>query len=232
MFKELFILSFCFFCCFTAQVYTTTKSQIKAVVFDFGGVISNANREPIIKFLMDTFDISEKELAIALNKMKEFIAKDGLEDEFWNKYALSRYIVLPSGWFTLYESIKMSVFIEIPQTMKIVKELQSQGYLTPMLSNVSDYQAKIIRRLGYYDYFNPVLLSYEIGCEKPDAQAYQTLLERLKLSASAVLFVDDLKANVDAAKKVGIDSIEFINGEQLRKELEKRGILLAAPLVR
>ena len=76
-----------------------------------------------------------------------------------------------------------------PESLAIVKTLQSQGYQTAMLSDVTQYQAEIIRKMGYYDLFTPVLLSCEIGVKKPNPEAFQTLLQKLKLPASSVLFI-------------------------------------------
>ena len=136
---------------------------------------------------------------------------------------LRKKIILPSDWFDQFGAVIKGSITEIPETVVIIKELQSQGYQTAMLSDVTEYQAKIIRKMGYYDLFNPVLLSYEIGVEKPNPEAFKILLRRLNLSASFVIFIDDKIENVEAARKLGIDAIQFINPNQLQKELEGRG---------
>lgn len=104
----------------------------------------------------------------------------------------------------------------------MVKILQRRGYRTAMLSDVTQYQAEIIRKMGYYDLFSPLLLSYEIGVKKPNPEAFRILLKTLNLPASSVLFIDDRTENVEAAKKEGIDSIQFTSPLQLQKDLEKR----------
>ena len=91
-----------------------------------------------------------------------------------------------------------------------------------MLSDVTQYQAKIIRKMGYYDLFQPALLSYEIGVEKPHSEAFEILLKKLHLPPAAVVFVDDKSENVVAAKRQGIDVIQFISPKQLQDDLEKR----------
>lgn len=101
------------------------------------------------------------------------------------------------------------------------------GYQTGMLSDVTQYQAEVIRKMGYYDLFHPVLLSYEIGVKKPNPEAFKILLETLQKPASHVLFIDDRQENIESAKSLGIDSIQFISPEQLKKELEERGLELS-----
>lgn len=134
---------------------------------------------------------------------------------------------MPNDWFNQFGVIIKESITEMPESLAIVKTLQSQGYQTAMLSDVTQYQAEIIRKMGYYDLFTPVLLSCEIGVKKPNPEAFQTLLQKLKLPASSVLFIDDRIENVEAARKQGIDSIQFISPEQLKEELEKRGFDLS-----
>ena len=95
-----------------------------------------------------------------------------------------------------------------------------------MLSDVTQYQAEIVRKIGYYDLFSPVLLSYEIGVKKPNPEAFKILLEKLQKPASSVIFIDDKIENVEAARNFGIDSIHFTNPGQLKKELTDKGLSL------
>lgn len=104
--------------------------------------------------------------------------------------------------------------------------MQDNGYQTAMLSDVTQYQAEIIRKMGYYDLFSPVLLSYEIGIKKPNPKAFKILLEKIQKSASSVIFIDDRIENGEAAKNLGIDSIQFISPKQLKKELIERDFSL------
>ncbi len=193
------------------------------VVFDFGGVIAHPNRTQMSNFLINSFNISEDELSSALRNMQNYISMGGSEKEFWEHYAVSKKIMLPNDWFNQFGVVIKKSITEIPETLILVKALQSQGYQIAMLSDVTQYQAEIIRKMGYYDLFNPVLLSYEIGVKKPNPEAFQILLQTLKRPASSLLFIDDRSENVEAAKNQGIDAIHFINPKQLKEQLERRG---------
>lgn len=80
--------------------------------------------------------------------------------------------------------------------------------------------AQTIRKRGFYDPFNPVLISYEIGASKPDPRAYQILLDRLKIAPDQCIFIDDRIENVEAACALGIHGILYQSPAQLKKELE------------
>ena len=203
------------------------KQHVQIVVFDFGGVIAQANTTQMSNFLINSFNINKDELSSALRDMQNYVSKGGSEKQFWEQFAISKRITLPNDWFNQFGIVIQQSITEMPESLTIVKTLQSQGYQTAMLSDVTQYQAEIIRKMGYYDLFTPVLLSYEIGVKKPNPEAFQILLKKLKLPAPSVLFIDDRIENVEAAKNQGIDSIQFINPEQLKDELEKRGFDLS-----
>lgn len=228
MTKKLLIVLFYICSYLSIEIVSAAQKPDRCViVFDFGGVIAQANTAQMTDFLMQSFKINKVELSNALKEMQSFIAKGGSEKQFWEQFALSQGVTLADHWFDQFGVIIKKSITEIPETLLIVKALQKQGYQTAMLSDVTQYQAEIVRKMGYYDLFNPVLLSYEIGVKKPHPEAFKILLEKLQVPAAHVLFIDDRIENVEAAKNLGIDSIQFINPEQLKKELEKRGIYLS-----
>lgn len=217
------LLILCLVSFFMSVATAQAEQPIKAVVFDFGGVIAQADTTQMSNFLINSFNINKEELSSALRDMQTYVSKGGSEKQFWEQFAISKKISLPNDWFDQFGIVIKKSITEMPESLLIVKTLQSQGYQTAMLSDVTQYQAEIIRKMGYYDLFTPVLLSYEIRVKKPNPEAFQILLKKLNLPASSVLFIDDRMENVEAAKKQGIDSIQFVNPEQLKKELEKRG---------
>lgn len=202
------------------------ETDISVVVFDFGGVVCKAETNQMKDFLLNSFNIDKKELSNAFRDMQSFLLIGGSEKQFWEQYASSKKMTLANNWYDEFGAIIKKSITEIPETLVIIGALQNQGYQTAMLSDVTQYQAEIIRKMGYYDLFNPVLLSYEIGVQKPNPEVFKVLLEKLQVSASHVLFIDDRIENVEAAEKLGIDSIQFVNPEQLKKEFEKRGFNL------
>ncbi len=226
--QKLIVWTACLFSFFTSIAIAQTPTKVKAIGFDFGGVIAKIDRVTIIQFLKETFQLSEQELKPVLGKWKQVLLNGGNEKEFWKNTADSRGIVLPDGWFDEYD--KVTGFTDIPGMIAIVKSLQSQGFQTPMLSNIHHHQANVVRKFDYYALFDPVLLSYEIGYEKPQKEAYTILLEKLQLSPWEVVFVDDQIENVDAAKSLGIDAIHFTSPCQLVEDLRVRNIPLPKEL--
>lgn len=206
------------------ELNAAKNAEISVIVFDFGGVIAEANTTKMSDFLMNSFHFDKDSLSVALRNMQIYISKGGSEKEYWEEYARFNEIDLPNDWIDQWGAVIKESLSEIPGTIEIVKALQAQGYQTAMLSDVTEYQAEIVRKMGYYDLFNPVLLSYAIGVKKPNPEAFKILLNTLQKPASEVIFIDDRAENVNAAIALGIDSIQFKGSEQLKKELLERGV--------
>jgi epoxide hydrolase-like predicted phosphatase len=204
---------------------TASLSATQAVVFDWGNVIGFDDRSVVVKFMCDSFHISEPEFESA-NLEKRKATKAGKSDvEFWIEFAKKNGVQLPKDWAEKYiATLKGSVGAD-PEMYMIVDQLKKKGIRVGMLSNINDRYTKLIRDFGFYEPFDPCLLSCEMGLEKPDPKAYELLLNTMKLPAEEVVFIDDKAENVDAAKKMGIDAIVFESSQQIREELVKREIL-------
>lgn len=198
-----------------------SANEPPVIVFDFGGVIAQADTVKMGNFLLDTFDIEPEELSIAFRKMLE---QGGSEEEFWREFAATKSIELQDDWMDQFGVVIAESITEIPGTLEIAQELRSQGYQIAILSDMTQYQAEVIRKAGYFDLFDPVLLSHENRVKKPQPEAFQILLKRLDKPASSVIFTDDRIENVEAAQLQGIDAIHFITPEQFKKDLESKGI--------
>lgn len=201
-----------------------TPTKIKAIVFDFGSVIAKTDKEEVAQFIAESFNISQEEALQSLNQLKMNILKGQQEDDFWIDYAKSHSIALPNNWIAKLNEKRSIALKPISGMLDLVKNLHRQGFQIALLSNVRESQAKIKRELGYYEFFNPVILSYKVGLSKPDPKIFYLLLKQLNLSADQVLFIDNKEVNIKAAQSIGIDGIEFINREQLIKALAERGL--------
>lgn len=200
------------------------STQIKAIVFDFGSVIAKTDRQKISDYISQSFNISEEESAKALLGLKENRQNDGAEMDYWLKFAKLKKKKLPDDWLLRLNEVRFNALEEVPGMVNLVKCLKKQGYQTALLSNVRKSQAQIKRKLGFYDLFHPVLLSYETGFRKPDPKAYKLLLKKLNLPPEQVFFIDNKVENVTAAKSLGMDAIQFVSPEQLIEALKQRGL--------
>lgn len=226
-FKIIFSVSILSFLLLKTQLQCSDR--IQAVVFDFGGVVAQVDRSEALRFLATSFKCTEKEARDVLKALIQHLASGGNEEKFWKAYLSKKGETLRKEWYLQWKTVPLFSHTEIPGTLEIIQELKMQGFKVPLLSNARKDQVEYIRKLGYYELFEPVLVSSEIGFEKPSLQAYQALLRELKLPARVCLFIDDRQENVEAAKRVGLDAIHFVDSQQLILELAKRNIFVSLP---
>lgn len=203
------------------------SSCIQVITFDFGEVIGHTNLKVVTGFVSESLEISHEQAVHVLAKWHDETQTRANQEQFWHDFARSIGKPLPPDWISRFKEVWCIAIQPMPRMLPLVQDLQRMGYQTAMLSNTTPMHAEIISKLGYYQYFYPVLLSYQIHASKPERRAYEILLESLNRPASECLFIDDKEKNVEAARALGIDSIQFFSAEQLKEELSKRGILLA-----
>ena len=109
--------------------------------------------------------------------------------------------------------------------------VKKRGFLTAILSNISDNVVENIKReFDWIHRFDVLVWSYQLGIVKPDPAIYRYTLGKLGTQPEETLFIDDKRPNVEAARALGIQAIEYSSVEQLREELIARGLDRVLPL--
>jgi putative hydrolase of the HAD superfamily len=111
---------------------------------------------------------------------------------------------------------------EKPETVTLVRALRQRGFDIYCLSNMpGPIYEHLRRRHTFWDVFRGVVVSGEIQLMKPEPEIYLHLLERFGLQPAESVFIDDLQANVDAAKGVGLHAIRFHTATQCQQEFDE-----------
>jgi putative hydrolase of the HAD superfamily len=117
--------------------------------------------------------------------------------------------------------------IFLPETLipEALFEGLRRNYRLLLLSNTNSIHFEMAReRYPLLRHFDGYVLSYEVGAMKPSPRIYQTAVERAGCLAGECLFIDDLEANVEAARREGMDAVRFESCGQLEAELRARQI--------
>jgi epoxide hydrolase-like predicted phosphatase len=72
---------------------------------------------------------------------------------------------------------------------------------------------------GFHEMCDVIVYSHEVGWLKPDARIYHLVCDLLEVAPEEAVLVDDVQANVDGAKAVGMRGIRFANNAQAIVEL-------------
>jgi putative hydrolase of the HAD superfamily len=98
-------------------------------------------------------------------------------------------------------------------------------YRLLLLSNTNPIHFETIRaNYPLLRHFHDLVLSYEVKAMKPHAEIFQAAIERAGCLPGECFYTDDIAAYVGAARKLGIDAVQFESAAQLKREMGTRGI--------
>jgi len=181
--------------------------MITTIIFDFGNVFINLDKEGAMQNALALFEIEElSEDLIAVNTLYE----QGLlsTDEFLAFYLenfpkLSKKNIIDAWNYIICDfPPKRLAFIE-----KLAKE---KKYNLILLSNTNELHIDCIKKhVSFYDdfkaLFNKFYLSHEIMLRKPSTDIFKFVLKQNNLKAKECLFIDDTKENTETAAKLGFN---------------------------
>ena len=198
------------------------KKKISALVLDLGGVV----------FRIDWMKPAQI-LGLANSKFEPFLLKSIGTWETYDRF--ERGEITSEDFFKKFQSY---VGMEIPETtfwkawkslIRMESLIQEVKKNTPVfaLTNTNrahlDYITETYPVMGE---FQRVFSSCEMGCRKPEPRIFTLLQKALGIAAGEVLFIDDMPANVQAARSFGFQAEEVLNSaEILRKRLIDHGLL-------
>lgn len=108
------------------------------------------------------------------------------------------------GWNAMFGEV-------IEPTMKTVRLMREAGVTVVLMSNTNATHAEYW--MGAYkdlvETFHHRYLSNEIGMRKPEPRVFEYILDQHQCDPSEVVFFDDLKENINAASRLGIESVLF-----------------------
>lgn len=115
----------------------------------------------------------------------------------------------------------------IEGTVEIFQKLKATGkYKIYALTNWSAELFPVaLREFEFLTWFDGIVVSGDEGIRKPEAAFFQILFDRYQVKPEDAVFIDDNLRNVEAARKLGIQSIRFTSAEELEKELKELNVL-------
>lgn len=207
------------------------KNKIKNLVFDFGGILVGLDKHRCIAALdsIGAFEISvyvdecrQEDLFHDLEIGRISVAEFCDEVRRKSPRCTATDEKIAWAWGELLTGIPQ----EKLQMLRTLKE----KYRLLLLSNtnvihwekaVNEYFILDDMRVG--DFFDRAFLSYEMGMVKPDDEIFTTMLAEVGLKAEETLFIDDSKANCDAAERLGINVLHDRFGDRWSSMLSVEG---------
>jgi putative hydrolase of the HAD superfamily len=106
-----------------------------------------------------------------------------------------------------------------------VLESLAARYRLLLLSNTNAIHFEMIRRnYTLVRHFHDLVLSFEIHAMKPEPEIFRVAIERAGCRPHECFYTDDIASFVEAARREGIDAVQFHSPEQIEREMAARGI--------
>lgn len=191
--------------------------MIKNILFDFGDVFINLDKEATIRMLKNAgyTDISPQIIPIIRNYEKGNISTD----EFINS-ALEFFPGLSQ------EELKRAwngIILDFPEyRLDFIEGLaKNKKHRLFLFSNTNTLHiAKVKERMGLTQYenfrscFEGFYLSHEVRCRKPDPEVFEMVLAKHNLLPAETLFVDDTFEHIESAGRLGLRTWHLQVGEE------------------
>jgi 2-haloacid dehalogenase len=203
------------------------KAGRNIVVFDLGGVLIDWDPRHLYRKLF-----AGNEAA-----MEDFLATVCTHD--WNRYQDAGRSFAEGARLLKAEHPDKAELIDaygarfdemmagpIPGSVEILAELRERG--TPLygLTNWSaETYPPALERFAFLQWFRGILVSGEVGVIKPDPRIFELLIERFAIDPESAVYIDDVEANVAAARPLRIHAVHFTTPAALREQLIGLGLL-------
>ena len=126
-----------------------------------------------------------------------------------------------------FERLWTSLFLPEPLLPESFLLGLKRRYRLLMLSNVNEVHFEFIwKNYPLVRHIEDRLLSYELGCLKPEPAIYRIAIDRAGVRPQEIFFADDRPENVEAARQAGIVATCFQSEQQLKLALGQAGVVV------
>ena len=202
-----------------------SKALFDAVVFDLGNVLIPFNPRWLYrKMLPDEASI------------ERFFAETGFEE--WNLgmdagRPFAEGIAAHSARYPHHRPLFEAFFHRwhetvgepIAESVDMLRSLRRNGVRTFALTNFSaETYPLAVARFPFLTEFDGTIVSGEERVVKPDPEIYHRLMQRYAIMPARAVFIDDRLENVEAARRLGLHGIHFVDPLAVRAELRTLGL--------
>ena len=201
--------------------------SIKAVVFDYGQVISLPQDPKVLDRLAERMGVERKKFEPLLWSLRNEYDRGVITVREYYKEILSRLGVSMDD-----KSIDEMIGMDLdswkninPGTVSLMEDVKKAGYVLAILSNMPhDFLAWARKNVPVFSLPQVSLFSCEANLIKPEEAIYRKLLSLLDLEAEELVFFDDNAENIRSAGALGIQAFLWENPERARRELLSLGV--------
>ncbi len=198
--------------------------RTEVLLFDLGGVLVDYTGVRDVAGLLSV-DASESEIRArwASCPHTEALVLGRLSPrDFAERFVRDWGIHMPPERFLLeFRSWSRSL---LPGAAELLSSLRPRFRLAALSNSNELHWDRNTNDLGITGLFEMAISSHQVGLAKPDPEIFRIALDRLRVPAEAVMFFDDVDANVATALALGFRAFQVEGVEAVRERLDKEGI--------
>ena len=199
--------------------------MIEAIIFDFGGVCL-LDADPMDD-IASSFKADRDTVLKNFEGLLEDYQKGKISDQnLWLSFSQRMGKDLPEGYETLWTrqyALKTRINTEV---VSVAMRLKQKGYRLGILSNTIPPHAKFNKEKNFFQGFDEVILSCEVGLRKPEKEIYMLAARALRVEPCSCVYIDDREEYLLPAKQLGMKTIHYQNTKNLVFQLKGAGVNL------
>lgn len=194
--------------------------MIKAIALDYGGVIK-INDSDLFNDIAQYLNITREELSREYFSLNHLFNTQERSYEDVMKLVISKFNDSKEANDHILNLMKEnhSKYHLNDELIDIIKDLKNKNYKIALLSNNSIKLKEILIQDDISDLFDVVVISAEVGYQKPQPEIFDILFKKLELEPNEVIFVDDTFKSLENADKIGYTPVLYKDNESLKMEL-------------
>ena len=189
--------------------------MIDTIIFDFGDVFINLDKEATPLALKK---LGLKEWNSNLDAMNLDFEKGKISEM---EFILGFQNYIPNASIHQIREAWNAILLDFPLYRLEFLQMLSQKYRLFLLSNTDSihteqfqHKAGISFYRDFYQCFEKVYFSYELGMRKPESAIFEFIIKEHNLMPKNTLFVDDNLENIESAEKLGLQVWHLQKGEE------------------
>ncbi len=194
---------------------------IRAVFFDFGGVIMRTEYQAPRQKLAERFNMDYDEMDRAVfggDSARRASLGEITEDAHWS--AVLKRFKQPASEMQAFRNHFFGGDVIDRKLVEYIRSLRGQFH-TGLISNAWSGLRDFLASENLIDLFDTVIISAEVGMVKPSARIYELALDQAKVDAGEAVFVDDMPINIEACEKAGMKGFLFNHPDDALNRLDQ-----------
>ncbi|MBK8821670.1 MAG: HAD family phosphatase [Anaerolineales bacterium] len=194
---------------------------IRAIFFDFGGVIMRTEYQSPRQKLAERFNMDYDEIDKAVfgsDSARRASLGEITEEKHWAEIA--KRFKQPASEMQAFRDMFFGGDVIDRSLVETIRSLRG-NFHTGLISNAWSGLRDFITKENVIDVFETVVISAEVGVVKPSAGIYELALKQANVKADEAVFVDDMPVNIEACEKVGMKGVLFNDPQESLKRLNQ-----------